>query len=347
MVQAVSRRGVRLGVLLTLVSVATLLFPSGGGAQERPKVVLLQGFPAMSFAPIYVARGKGFFEAEGLDMDVQIVRGASVAFQGVVAGQAQFAAMGATEIITAAGKGLKSVVAVAAVNRAVTVSIAVRKDVAAARGLSRAMPLKDRLAGLKGLRIGSASPGGAIHTVLMYVLKQAGLDHTRDVTVVAMGGQAEMVAALKAKHIDAFAVSPPGPETAEAGFAVLLLSLSRGDMPELGNIAYDALVTPRDYAEKNPEIVKKVIAAIGRASNFIPERPAEIQQVMLRFFEKTSPEVMKVVVENIKDAFAPDARFTEEMWKNAIRFNLEAGKIAQPLDSKEGVLWTNTYNPGR
>lgn len=347
MEQSIARRRDWLAAVLAL-AVTILLVPGTGLSQERPRVVLLQGFPAMSFAPIYVARGKGFFEAEGLDVEVQIVRGASVAFQGVVAGQAPFAAMGATELITAAGKGLKNIVAVAAVNRAVTVSLAVHKDVAAARGLSPAQGLKERLAGLKGLRIGSASPGGAIHTVLMYVLKQAGLDHTRDVTVIPMGGQAEMVAALRAKHIDAFAVSPPGPETAEAqGFAVLLLSLSRGDMPELGDIAYDALVARREYVEKNPEIARKMVAALGRASDFIGDNPEETRQIMLKFFDKTPPEVMRVVVDNIKSAFSLNARFTEQMWKNAIRFNIEAGKIAQPLESSEGALWTNAYNRSR
>lgn len=345
-----TRRRARLPLALGLCAGAlavVLAVSAAGQAAERPKVTLLQGFQSMSFAPIYVARAERFFEAEGLDVDVQIVRGASIAFQGVVGGQAPFAAMGATELITAASKGLQGIVAVAAVNRAVTVSLAVHKDVAAARGLSRAMPIKERLQALKGLRIASASPGGAIHTVLLYMLKQGGLDPIRDVTVIAMGGQAEMLAALQAKHVDALAVSPPGPETVAAqSIAVLVIALSRGDMPDLGNIAYDALVTPRDYAEKNPEIVRKVVRAIGRGAAFVVDRPEETRKVMLGFFDKTSPEVMREVVENLRNAFTRDARFTEEMWKNAIRFNLEAGKIPKPLDTREGVLWTNAYNPG-
>jgi NitT/TauT family transport system substrate-binding protein len=331
-------------VLVVAVMIVGISVASRASAAEPIKVSLLQGFQSMSFAPIYVAQAKRFFEAEGLDMDVQIVRGASVAFQGVVGRQAPFAAMGATELITAAARGLEGIIAVGAVNRAVTVSLAVHKDVAAARGLSRAMPIRERLQGLKGLRIASASPGGAIHTVLLYMLKQAGLDPTRDVTVVAMGGQVEMIAALQAKRVDALAVSPPGPETVAAqGTAVLLVALSRGDMPELGTIAYDALVTPRDYAEKNPEVVRKVVRAIARGSALVIEHPEETQKIMLKFFDKTSPEVMREVVDNLRGAFDRDPRFTEEMWKNAIRFNLDAGKIPRPLDTREGVLWTNAY----
>ena len=47
----------------------------------------------MAFTPIYVAKAKKFFEAEGVDVDVQIVSGSSIAFKGLVGGQAPFAAM--------------------------------------------------------------------------------------------------------------------------------------------------------------------------------------------------------------------------------------------------------------
>lgn len=332
-----------LGSLLALGSAVPV-----AEAQGRTKVTLLQGFSSMSFTPIYVARAKKLFEAEGLDVDVQIVSGSSIAFKGALGGQAQFAAMGATELITAADKGLGSMIAVAAVNRAVTVSLAMRKDVAAAKGLTPASPIKDRIAALRGLRIASGSPGGAIHTVVMYMLKQGGIDPKTDATVLAMGGTAPMLAALRAKQIDAIAISPPAPETAAAeGLGVLLISLSRGDMAEMGNIAYDALVTSKEYAEKHPDVVRKVVRAVGQASNLIMERPEETREIMLRAFDKTPPEVMAAVIDNLKGAFARDARFTEEMWRNAVHFNLEAGKIAKRLDAREGVLWTNAYNAGR
>lgn len=346
-----TKRGLAGASAVALVVASVLLavpLPTPAGAQERPKVLLLQGFPSMSFAPIYVARAKGFFEAEGLDVDVQIVRGASVAFQGVVAGQAPFAAMGITELITAAGKGLRSTIAVAAVNRTVFTGLAVRKDVAAARKLSRDMPVRERIAALKGLRIASASPGGAVHTVLIYLLKQVGIDPNTDVTVVAMGGQIEMLAALRANQVDAFLVGPPGPEMADSeGVAVLLLALSSGEMPELGNLIYDGLVTTRLFAEKNPEIVRKVVRAIGRGANFIPQHPDETHDIMLKFFDKTPPQVMKAVIANVQNAFPKDARITDEMWANTMRFNMQAGKIATALDSREGVLWTNAFNPAR
>lgn len=337
----------RAGGLLSALALAVVLAATPAAAQPA-KVTLLQGFNSMSFTPIYVARAKGFFQAEGVDVDVQIVTGSSIAFKGAVAGQAEFAAMGATELITAADRGLDRMIAVAAVNRAVTVSVAVRADVAAARKLDAGAPIAQRIAALRSLTLASGSPGGAIHTVVMYMLRQGGLDPKTDVTVLSMGGTAPMLAALRARQIDAIAISPPAPETAAAeGLGVLLISLSRGDMPELGTIAYDALVTSREYAEKNPDTVRRVVRAIARASNVVLDDPAETRAIMQRAFDKTDPAVMAAVIDNIRGAFARDARFTEEMWRNAVRLNVDAGKIARPLDTREGGLWTNAYNTGR
>ena len=68
---------------------------------------------------------------------------------------------------------------------------------------------------------------------------------------------------------------------------------------------------------------------------------------MLKFFDKTPPQVMKAVIANVQNAFPKDARITDEMWANTMRFNMQAGKIATSLDSREGVLWTNAFNPAR
>jgi len=86
-------------VVAVLVLLASVLSAVPPDAQAQDKVTLLQGFNSMSFTPIYVARAKNFFQAENLDVDVQIVSGSSMAFKGAVGGQAPFAAMGATEFL--------------------------------------------------------------------------------------------------------------------------------------------------------------------------------------------------------------------------------------------------------
>jgi NitT/TauT family transport system substrate-binding protein len=333
-------------VALVLVLVgAPLARIDGAGAADRVKVSMIQSFHAMSFASIYVARAQNFFEQEGVDLDLQIVRGDVVAAQALVGRSAPMAALGGTEATTFASRGIKDFIAVAAVNGAVTCSVAIRKDIVEAKGLTRSVPLEKRIAALKGLRIATASPGGAVYTVVSYLLLRGGIDPKTEVTLISMGGPAEMLAALKARQIDAIAMSPPAPETAEAeGLGSVVVAGARGDVPELGNIPYDILLVSRDYAAKNPEAVRRVVRAIARGSNFVRDNPQGTRDSLQKYFDKVPLDVLGEIAKSFQSAFAVDARFTEEMWKNQMVFDVKAGKLREPLDAREGALWTNEYN---
>jgi ABC-type nitrate/sulfonate/bicarbonate transport system substrate-binding protein len=62
---------------------------------HKGKIVITQAVDALSFLPMYVGRAKGFWEAEGLDAEVRIVKGGPIVTSAVIAGQAQFTATSA------------------------------------------------------------------------------------------------------------------------------------------------------------------------------------------------------------------------------------------------------------
>lgn len=313
-------------------------------AQERIKVPMIQSFPAMSFATVYVARAQNLFAAEGVELDFQIVRGDSVAAQALVGGSAPMAAIGGTEVTTLASRGIKDFIAVTPVIAAVTTSVAVHNDVLKSREINRAAPVDQRVAALKGLRIATASPGGAVHTVVSYLFRRGGLDPKSDVTLQSVGGPTEMLAALKARQVDAIAMSPPAPETAEAqGLGQVIVALARGDVPELANIPYDVLLVHRDYAAKNPEAVRRVVRALTRAAAIVKDKPEVTRDSLLKYFDRVPPEVVFEVAKTLRGSVAADGRFTEEMWKNQMTFDIKAGKLSAPLETREGILWTNEY----
>lgn len=329
--------------LVALLAVA--MFPAGGSrAAERVKVSLIQSFHAMSFAAVYVARARNFFEQEGVDLDFQMVRGDAVAAQGLVGRAAPMAALGGTTAVLLASKGIREFISVSPVIGAVAASIAVRKDVAEARGLHRGLPLEQRISLLKGMRISTGSLGGTLHTAVSYLMRRGGLDPNSDVTLLSMGGPAEMLAALKAKNIDAIAMGAPAPEMAEReGSGVIVISMLRGDVPELANMPYDVLLVRRDYAEANPDAVRRVVRALGRAMAFMRENPDGTRDALLGYFDKVPPAVVSEVARHLSSAVPADGRFTEEMWKNQMTFDVKAGKLPKALDTREGVLWTNEF----
>src|SRR5712675_1260221 len=70
-------------------------------------------------------------------------------------------------------------------------------------------PYPQMVRDLKGLKIGISSAGASTDTVLQYLLREAGLDPKKDVSIIPVGDPNTMLAALKNGVIDgAMAVEP-------------------------------------------------------------------------------------------------------------------------------------------
>jgi NitT/TauT family transport system substrate-binding protein len=83
---------------------AGLVLPAA--AQGRDKVVLLLNWYVYSeHAPFFIGKEKGFYEAEGIDLEIQEGRGSAVSVQAVAAGSATFGYVDVPTMIRAATKG--------------------------------------------------------------------------------------------------------------------------------------------------------------------------------------------------------------------------------------------------
>ena len=81
-------------------------FAGNAQAQAREKVVLLLNWYVYSeHAPFFLGKDKGFYEAEGIDLEIQEGRGSGVSVQAVAAGSATFGYVDVPTMIRAATKG--------------------------------------------------------------------------------------------------------------------------------------------------------------------------------------------------------------------------------------------------
>ena len=75
-------------------------------AQGKDKVVLMLNWYTYSeHAPFYYGKDKGFYDAEGIDLEIQEGRGSAVTVQAVAAGSATFGYVDVPTMIKAAAKG--------------------------------------------------------------------------------------------------------------------------------------------------------------------------------------------------------------------------------------------------
>ena len=89
---------------------AAAAFAAGAGApalaQGKDKVILMLNWYTYSeHAPFYLGKEKGYFDAEGIDLDIQEGRGSAVTVQAVAAGSATFGYVDVPTMIKAAAKG--------------------------------------------------------------------------------------------------------------------------------------------------------------------------------------------------------------------------------------------------
>lgn len=321
---------------------------AGGQPQEQaakkdlPKVTIVQSVLTLSFAPSFIADAKGYYREEGLDAKLVVVDGGAAANAALVGGSAQFGAQESASVPQLVQKGA-DVVAIQANVDMLTMNLVVRKDVAEKRGLSRSVPLENRLKGLKGLKFGVTGPGAATDVYTRWYLRKVGLNPEKDATIISIGGGPALAAALEQGQIDAFQLSPPTPEQVVAkGGAIALINASQGDVPEL-KFPYEVITTTRKYLQEHPDIVRAVARANGRANNFIRKNPDEAAKILRQYFGKVDPEILKEALRNIVPAIPADGKMTKEGWDSLIRVLQDTGMLKGAMDTTEGKYWTNEY----
>jgi NitT/TauT family transport system substrate-binding protein len=97
--------------------------------------------------------------------------------------------------------------------------------------------------------------------VARYWLPTVALQPERDVTILQLGGNPEMVAGLQTGAVDAAILSPPAVFQARRDGANTLFDLGDTDL----QFYQSALVSTRRYLAERPEVMRRVARAYARA----------------------------------------------------------------------------------
>jgi NitT/TauT family transport system substrate-binding protein len=114
---------------------------------------------------------------------------------------------------------------------------------------------------LRGKRLAVSRFGSASDTVARYWLPTLGLQPERDVTILQLGGNPEMVAGLQTGAVDGAILSPPAVFQARRDGANTLFDLGDTDL----QFYQSALVSTRRYLAERPEVMRRVARAYARA----------------------------------------------------------------------------------
>jgi NitT/TauT family transport system substrate-binding protein len=287
------------------------LAPSLLGATSIVRIS--QPTEALSFLTVYAARANGFFEQEGITLELIVMQGGGPELQALIAGSVDFSATGTAGLIRAFSGG-EDLLGVQNILGRCVVDLVMRADVANRFGIAVSMTTEEKLKRLKGAKIGASRVGALTYQIPFFLAKEVGLEPGKDVTILGVGGGASQLAAFKNGHVDVISSSPPWPATAvKEAHGMMLVANTRGEYPKLREFLQQLLLVKPEFARRNPELVRQVVRALTRSNRWVAENSSgEIAKKIGKFFRQTPPDVLASTIEAIKPAIIPDGRITVE-----------------------------------
>jgi len=240
-------------IILPIIIVAIAATALYSTVFSGPQVVELNvGYsnPAAQFVPVFIAKEKGFFEQNGLRVNLVLFRGGTPTIQALLAGEIQFAEVGASSVVRSALAG-SDLVMIAGIVNTFPFHLYVTPDINSASDL-------------KGKVVGVTRFGSSTHQAVIFALSKLGLDPGKDVTIIELGDIGAMLAALDKRQIQLTVLVPP--ETLQAKKLGLKYF---GSLTELKVDYLDmGIAASKTYLEKNPDVATRFLKAMKQAIEF-------------------------------------------------------------------------------
>ncbi|MBI4528943.1 MAG: ABC transporter substrate-binding protein [Deltaproteobacteria bacterium] len=200
----------------------------------------------------WVAKRKGFFAAEGLNVDIPILKSSTTGIQALIGGSTHFDATSIDTMIGAYEKGAQDMEAVGGVINGATYTLVAAK---------KFRSFKD----LKGATIGVSSLTSGATSLLRLMLEKNGLNYPRDFVLLSVGGTPERFTALQSGRVDAVILAAP------LSFKALDLGFSKiGDVFDfVTHYQHSALIVKKSWARDNVDTVHRVLRALARSFQWL------------------------------------------------------------------------------
>ena len=241
------------------------------------------------YAPMYVAINEGFFEEEGLSIDLSTGQGADKTMQQLLSGNVDIGFSGPEQVVYIYNQGRE--------DYPVVFGQLTQRDGSFLVG--REEEENFDWSSLKGKEIIGGRPGGIPEMALEYVLKQNGLNPENDVKMVTNVDFTATAGAFKSGIGDYVALFEPTATMLEKDGAGNIVS-SIGN--EAGNISYTCFYTTKSYMDENPDIIQKFTNAIYKGQQWVQQHTSEeVADSIISFFPGTDKEVIVKVFDNYKN----------------------------------------------
>ncbi|MBV9539101.1 MAG: ABC transporter substrate-binding protein, partial [Acidisphaera sp.] len=105
-----------------------------------------------------------------------------------------------------------------------------------------------------------------------------------------VGSPSAVMAAFDKHLIDGFVLSAPYPDLAQAnGTGVIAIDAFRGEIPEIKDVPYTAMLTSRRTMKARPAAIMGTTRALTRAITYAQDHPDDTQRLLHQYFKSVDP----------------------------------------------------------
>ena len=286
--------------------------------EELTKVTLNEVAHSIFYAPQYVAIEEGYFKDEGLDLTLVTGFGADKTMTAVISGEADIGFMGAEASIYAYQEGATDpVVNFAQLTQRAGNFLVAREE----------MP-EFKWDDLKDKRVLGGRKGGMPEMVFEYILKNNGIDPSKDLEIdqsIDFGSTAAAFTGdLSADFTVEFEPSATALEKSGEGYVVASLGVDSGYVP------YTSYSVKTSFLNENPQIIQSFTNALQKGMDYVQgHSPEEIAQIIAPQFPETDLDTLTTIVTRY---------YEQDTWKENLVFEKASFELLQDILESAGEL---------
>lgn len=275
-------------IIVCLIVVGFFVFRKEEEDTGLKKVKVAEVTHSIFYAPQYAAHALGYFEDEGLDIEIILTSGADKVTSAVLSGDVQIGFCGSESTIYVYNQKQEDYL--------ISFAGLTKKDGSflVAREKTDDFKLDD----LKGKHIIGGREGGMPAMTLEYALNKNGVssDETNIDTSIDFASMSGAFMSGTGDYVALFEPTASELEKEEYGYIVASIGELGGDVP------YTTYNAKKSYIEDNPEVIEGFTKAIQKGLDFVHTHSSEeVAEVIEDYFPDTDMDDLVSIVQRYKD----------------------------------------------
>lgn len=307
---------IRAIVILLIIIVALTSCRQNG---NEAKITIGEVTRSVFYAPQYVAAAQGFFEEQGLDVEIQTTAGGDKTMAALLAGSVDIALVGAETSIYVYQQGAEDPVINFAQVTQTDGTFLFARDSAGSFDWEQ----------LKGSEFLGQRKGGMPQMAGEFAMNKHGINPHADLHLIQNVDFANIASAFASGTGDFVQLFEPQASIFEQeGRGKVVASFGT----ESGQLPYTVFMTKKSYLNDKSDMIQKFTNGLHQAQLWVESHSAEeIAEVIAPFFKDIDPAILVSSVDRYKQqgTYATDPMIDEGEWNNLLDVMSAAGELKE------------------